>query len=405
MPRNSRKTKQYQKARQKRIERTIVIVFVLMFVMCAFAVMGAKSSLPNRSVDLSDFVKVDFTGYDGDGIATVSLNDEALDAFFAGLKTEHDNAWIHSDPIDDADYVTFRQSLSYTTPNGTGISNGDEVSVVGSCDKELAEKLKIKIKATTGKFTAQGLKEMKKIPLDDVFKDLDVSFSGVSPAVSVALSNESTQPLVRQMIFEIVDAKELYSEGDVITIHASYTDEMAEETGCIVDKPSDQCIKDYTVTADSAYISDASQLPSDVISEAIEMGKSAFVDANEYGVRIFCEANLVPVYVGGHATFTYGYPQYVSAYFKTVFPEKAGDIGLSYNDLDILYNVNITQADGTTCPACAAVRFSDIMINSDGSLTYDFSNPKILSMSYYSARVKKNVVDSYANSYDIERVD
>ena len=406
MPKNSRRNRpgNSRRARYRRLERIIILTFVIMMALFALTVMGAKRTLPSREVVLTDFAKIEFSGYDGDGIATISLNDDALDSFFSGLKKEHDEAWFHSDPIDDGDYAKFRQSLSFTTPNGTGISNGDEVSVIASCDKELAEKLKIDIRSTTGLFTAFGLRETKWVTVDEVFQDLNISFTGVSPGITVTITNNSTNPLVSRMLFEIVDAKETYAEGDVITIHAAYTDEMVEETGYKVDRPSDECVRDFTVTADSKYLSSSSMLPSQVIKEAIESGKSAFADANEYGVRIFCEANLVPVYIGGKATFRYGYPEYVSAYFKTVRPEKAGTLGLAYNDLDILYNVVITQADGTACTACAAVRFSDIVINSDGSYSYDFSDPRILSMSYYSARVKKNVVDSYTDSYTIERV-
>ena len=148
----------------------------------------------------------------------------------------------------------------------------------------------------------------------------------------------------------------------------------------------------------------SSLLPPDLLKKAIEAGKSAFTDANEYGVRIFCEANLVPVYINKKATFTYGKVNYVSSYFKTVFPEKAGDLGLSYNDLDIIYDVRISQADGTACTAYGAVRFSDIIKNSDGTYTYDLSSPQLLSVSFYSARVKKNVVDSYANTHNVERI-
>jgi hypothetical protein len=206
------------------------------------------------------------------------------------------------------------------------------------------------------------------------------------------------------MIFEIVDAKEYYSEGDIVRIHAKCTDDMCRETGYIVDAADEDCIRDYVVTADSEYISRSSDLPSNIIKEAIEAGKRAFVDANEYGVRIFCEANLVPVYVNKKATFAYGSPNYVSSYFKAVFPEKAGELGLAYNDLDLIYDVKLSQADGVACTAYGAVRFSDIIKHSDGSYSYDFSSPTIMSESFYSARVKKNVVDSYSTTHDIVKL-
>ena len=179
---------------------------------------------------------------------------------------------------------------------------------------------------------------------------------------------------------------------------------MCTETGYAVAVSEEECVREYTATSDSSYIKSASDLPADIIREAIQAGKKAFTDANEYGVRIFCEANLVPVYINKKATFTYGTPNYVSSYFKSVFPEKAGELGLSYNDLDIIYDVVISQADGKSCTAYGAVRFSDIIKNSDGSYSYDFSSPQLLSVSYLSSRVKANVVDSYKKSHEIERV-
>ncbi len=390
--------------RRRRRNRIIVLIFALLLILCTLIIMRALLSLPYKSVDLTKLAKVELSGYSGDGIATVVTDDEAVDKLLASVKTAHDDSLFDTSDIEDSDYVRFRESLSFSIPNSMGLSNGDTVNVIGECDKELAQKLKINLTSQNCEITVEGLREVTKISEEEVFKDLDVTFSGISPKIEIAIANNSKQPLVGKMIFEIVDPKEYYSEGETVRIHAFYTDEMVESTGFIVDKPSEECIKEYTVTAESSYVTSASQLPSDVVREAIEAGKRAFTNANEYGVRVFVEANLVPVYINKQATFTYGSPGYVSAYFKTVFPEKAGDLGLSYNDLDIIYDVVISQADGQSCTAYGAVRFSDIVINSDGSLSYDFSAPSIMSMSYYSARVKKNVVDSYKQTHDIERV-
>ena len=382
----------------------MVSIFAMLFILCGFIVLRATLALAYESVDLMNFAKVEFSGFNEDGVATVTINDELVDELMTSVKQEHDNSWFSSEDIEDSDYAKFRQSLSFSLPRCSQLKNGDIIPVVGACDEELAKKLKIEISSKSGEKTVEGLMNVTKLSLDQVFEPLNVTFDGISPAITVSLQNTSTQPLVSKMIFEIVDAKEYYREGDVIRIHAKYTEDMCRETGYIVDTPEEECIRDYTVSADSVYISEASQLPSNIVREAIEAGKRAFTDANEYGVRIFCEANLVPVYVNKKATFMYGSPNYVSSYFKSVFPEKAGELGLAYNDLDIIYDVKLSQADGVSCTAYGAVRFSDIIKRSDGSYSYDFSSPQLLSVSYYSARVKKNVVDSYANSYTIERI-
>ena len=372
----------------------MVSIFVMALILCGFIVLRASLALAYETIDLTNLAKLEFTGFNEDGVATVSIDDAAVDELMATVKKEHEDSWFSTGDIEDGDYAKFRQSLSFSLPKSTELKNGDIIPVLGACDETLAKKLKIDINSTSGEKTVEGLMNVTRLSLDEVFESLNVSFSGISPAVTVALQNTSTQPLVSKMIFEIVDAKEYYSEGDVVRIHAKYTEDMCRETGYIVDVSDEECIRDYVVTSDSEYISRSSDLPSNIIKEAIEAGKRAFVDANEYGVRIFCKK----------ATFSYGSPNYVSSYFKVVFPEKAGELGLAYNDLDIIYDVKLAQADGVACTAYGAVRFSDIIKHSDGSYSYDFSSPQLLSVSYYSARVKKNVVDSYANSYTIERV-
>lgn len=401
---SQRKRKRMIGARRRRRRNVGILIFALLFILCAVIISRVIISLPYETIDLSQFASVEFIGFNNDGSANVGINNDAVDELLASVKEEHDSSWFHTANVEDGDYARFRQSLSFVTPTATNLYNGQEIPIIGSYDKELAEKLKIEVKETSGTATVSGLTDVKTIPREEVFKDLAVSFSGISPSLSISIQNNSSQPLIKKMIFEIENPKEFYADGDVVRVRGTYTDEMCRETGYIVDTPSEECVHEYTATSESSYVSSAADLPASIIREAVEAGKGAFKDANEYGVRIFCEANLVPVYIDKKATFQYGTPNYVSSYFKTVFPEKAGGLGLSYNDLDIIYDVRITQADGVSCTAYGAVRFSNIIRNSDGSYTYDFSEPSLISVSYLSSHVKKNVVDSFYDTHEVVRV-
>ncbi|MBO4267528.1 MAG: hypothetical protein J5910_10125 [Lachnospiraceae bacterium] len=389
---------------RRRRRRIIILIFALLFVLCTLIVMIAAASLPVTTVSLSDLSRVEFSGFNSDGFATAFTDDAAVDELLSRVKKDHEKSWLDAADIEDADYAKFRQSLSFSVTRSTGLSNGDTINVVGRCDEKLAKKLKLDIKDSTGTFTVEGLADAKTVTLDEVFEGLEVSYEGISPGITVSLQNTSRHPLIGKMTFVLEDPKRSYANGDTLSVRAQFTEEMCMESGFSVEVPSEQCVREYVVAADSEYVRSAANLPKGFVKEAVEAGKRAFNDANEYGVRIFCEANLVPVYVDSKATFTYGKINYVSSYFKSVFPEKAGELGLAYNDLDIIYDVRISQADGVSTTAYAAVRFSDIIKNGDGSYTYDLSSPQILSASYFSERVKKNVVDSYMNSYDVERV-
>lgn len=391
-------------ARRRRRRNVGILIFALLFILCAVIVVRAAVALPYKSIDLSQLASVEFIGLNNDGTANIGVDNDAVDELLASVKEEHDSSWFHAEDVEDGDYAKFRQSLSFVTPTSNNLHNGQEIPIIGKYDANLADKLKIEVKETSGTATVSGLQEVVSISEEEVFSDLAVTFSGVSPSLTISIQNNSSQPLVSKMIFEIENPKEFYADGDVVRIHASYTEEMCSETGYIVDVPSDECFREYTAASDSQYVSSASDLPSEIIREAVEAGKGAFKDANEYGVRIFCEANLVPVYINKKATFQYGTPNYVSSYFKTVLPEKAGGLGISYNDLDIIYDVMITQADGVSCKAYGAVRFSNIIKNSDGSYSYDFSEPDLISVSYLSSHVKKNVVDSFYDTHEVVRV-
>ncbi len=64
----------------------------------------------------------------------------------------------------------------------------------------------------------------------------------------------------------------------------------------------------------------------------------------------------------------------------------------------------MTQADGVTTSVRAVVRFSDIVKNSDQSLSYDFSSPEIISASHIASNITKVVVDYFAEDYNIEEI-
>lgn len=364
----------------------------------------AKISLPYDSIDLCNLATVDFGGYNSTGTAEASIDEETVNAFLLKIKNDYNKATFHNTKPTDEDYVNFRNSLSVTLDKTSNLSNGNIIVMTVSYNEDLAKLLKIDVTSVTRQITVGGLMTVTKLSVDQLFEYLEVSFDGVSPNLTVSMKNNSDNPFVKHMGFEIIDPKEYYRAGETIKVRGKYSEDLVYETGYIVDAAPADCIKEYVVTCDTEYVTDVRDLPSYIVDEAVSAGKGAFVDANEYGVRIFCEAGLVPVYVNKKATFVYGTPEFVSAYFKTVFPENAGRKSCDYNDLDVIYKVTLTQADGVSCTAYAAVRFSNILKHSDGSYDYDFSSPSIMSESYLSSRVKANVTDAYITTHEIEQV-
>lgn len=390
--------------RRRRRERLILLVLVLVLLVIGIIATRTAISSPYESVDMCDLVELSYSGYDGAGTVEAILDDNAVDMLLSNVKSEYEDSLFKNKDVDNEDYLKFRQSLAVSVDNSTNLKNGNIINLVCDYDEDLAKLLKIKVVAKDRQVTVQGLPGVIPISVDELFKNLQVSFVGVSPNLTISMHNQSENPFIKRVGFEIVDPKEYYSAGDIVTIKANFSEQLSIETQYVVDANIEDCVREYEAVASTKYVDSVSDLPESIISEAIEAGKRAFKDANEYGVRIFCEANLVPVYIDKKATFVYGSPKLVSAYFKTVRKDKAGQLGIDYNDLDIIYSVVITQADGVACTAYAAVRFSDIIENDDGSFDYDFSNPSILSESYFAERVKKNVSDSYMSTHEVTKI-
>lgn len=393
----------WERRRRRRIRVTIIVTLLL--IIGAAVGVFFMLSLPYETWDLSQFYTVSFDGYNTEGTVRVELNEEALDAAIATLKADYKDAPIHLKKCSDSDYEALRNSIRANVVSDNHLSNGSSVIISYSYDDKIAEKVNLDITGKSQTITVSGLISAVKISKDEIFKNVNVSFSGISPNVTMTITNiNTTAPFIKDIVFNAVEPKEFYEAGETVTIRAFYNKDLALENHYAIDIESEECTMDYTVTSDSAYITDASELPQYVIEEAIASGLNAFTDANEYGVRIFCEAHLVPVYINKQATFEWVSPSFRSAYLKCARSEYAGKQGNHYNDLDIIYSAKITQANGVTCSCYAVVRFSDLVINSDGSITYDFSNPKIMSSDYQLDSIHKTVATTYEGTHTVTKI-
>lgn len=392
----------WERRRRRRIAITVSVSLILILIVASFLVITLAR--PYETWDLSQFYNISYSGFNTEGKVTLTLDEDKLSQEIDKLRNDYSDSLFHYKACTDSDYEALKQSISATALCKENLSNGDTFSVSYSIDKELAEKLKLDVICDTRMITVSGLENAVWLTKDDLFKDLYVGFSGISPAISLNIRNQSPDPFIQNIVFNPLDAKEYYAEGDEITIRAFYSSIEADKQHYRVDTPSEECLKTFTVSSDSAYISSEAQLPDYVVDEAIQAGLSAFTDANEYGVRIFCEANLIPVYVNKQATFEWVSTSFKSAYLKCIKNEYAGRTEYHFNDLDIVYSAEITQANHVSCPCYAVVRFSNLIINNDGSIDYDFSNPKVISSDYKIDSIHKTVATSFEDTHTVIKI-
>ncbi len=392
--------------RRQRRRIRLISRMILFCVFCVAAVFAVVSFLPYETMDISEYFSVSYEGYNTKGFAALTVDEEKLNETVALVKDDYKKALFHINECSDTEYDSFVKSISAKVENAENLSNGSKFTICYYYDEALAKKLKIKVLSKNEEVTVSGLATAAFLEKEDLFQDIEVSFSGISPNITMEITNHSTNAFIRSMVFNPEEFKEYYSTGEVVRIRAYFSEEECLRQNYCVDTPSQECVMEYTVEGTDSYVTSAGELTQDMLKEAVAAGKTAFTDtnANEYGVRIFIEAHLVPVYINKKATFEWLTPSLISAYFKSVRPEAAGENGNNFNDLDLIYFIKLTQADGVTCDAEAVVRFSNIIIKSDGTLEYDLSVPKVISASHSNSSIVKNVVTKYEGIYNIEKL-
>ncbi|MCR5733288.1 MAG: hypothetical protein K6G22_01660, partial [Lachnospiraceae bacterium] len=302
-----------------------------------------------------------------------------------------------------SDYHRLFDSFCVESTRDEELANGQKIGLIYSFDRELAKELNVKITGVSDELTVSGLNSAIFLSSDDIFRDLSVTFEGVSPYITMQIKNNSANSYIRDMVFNPEEYREYYSEGDIVSIRAFYSEEDAAGRYYSIDTPSEECVREYVATGSGSYSFDAYSIPEEMLNEAISHGKLVFDHdtANEYGVRVFSEAGLTPVYDSQkEETFNWLSPTESTMYFKTLKPAHLNDNGENHNQLDIVYIVNLIQANGVSTKTFCAVRFSDIIRNTDGSFEYDFSSPKLVSVSHIASRVRTNIVDSLSDRYD-----
>ena len=402
--RRKKKLKSWQRRRRRRIRLALNAVLFCVFICLIIGII--KSLMPYEKVDLADYASYTFSGYNNKGSVEVTINEDMVSTLMQRLKKDYDDAFIHFSKCEMEDYNSFYNSLSVSVDSPEWLSNGSKFKYTVNCNEELAKKLKLKIKNNSKEVMANGLVTAAVVSYDTLFEGISFSYEGISPKIAATMADNTTNPYLSDVEFVIEGEQEHYQEGDVIRVRALFEEKQCLEKHFVIDRPLEECYKDYVVESESHYVRSADELSKDLINRAVSAANSAFTEktANEYGVRVYFEANIAPVYVNKKSTFSWVSYGPISAYLKVVNSDIAGKNSNNFNDLDIVYTGVLTQADGKQVDVEAVVRFKDIIINNDGSYTYDFSNPSISSCSHFDARIKKNVIANYESKCTIEKL-
>ena len=374
-----RKRKRYTKTKRTiEIILRLTLIFVIVTGIMVTVFYFKNSDLVK--IDLNELTPVELSGYDTQGMITAKMNKiEGYDDFFDTVSVEFSKT--------------------------QGLSNGDKVDMEYHYDKKVAKNLGLKIKADDEIILVEDLPKANEISLNDLFQNVEINYSGIAPLVTATIENKSTDPFLKNVKYEIQDAKNYYDIDDTIIVVAVLDEESARKKGYHVESGDNGFTKAFTIENTDRYITNSDDLTQEQINELRDNALSLFGDANEFGLRIFCDAHLMPVYKNERTTFKWVNPQFVSAYFNVLTNNYMGEVGTHMNDVKLVFNAVITQDDGVSCKTEVVVRYQNIIKHADGSVDLALDSGSIISASGSDANIKKllrNTEDEKYQSVKIE---
>lgn len=315
----------------------VVVCFVLTIV---FANMSKK-------VNIKDCFDVEFYGYEGNGYAEVSFDQEVfnkkiMDAI--GKKRKINTSVLSN-------------CIHYDLKNDSQLSNGDTITLKLSYNNDRAKEYKIKFVGESFEYKVKGLDDLIEL---DPFENLSVSFEGISPNMELYYDYIGEEGIIDEDMFH-ADQYEDIAVGDVITISLDISEYDMESNGYQITQLS----KEYECTEGSSYLTDLSQLSSGALEEFTDAAEDCinafYADQYEY---ISCE-NLD--YKGSYLLIPKGKD---NLYDNILYIVIKGTV-LS-NELD---NGNEYFKSTTVF---MPIGFENIVVQEDDSVTYELISSNIL---------------------------
>ena len=353
-------------------------------------------ALHKPTVNLNDYLKVTYGGYDGGGVAYTAIDWNSMKEDFEN-KISYKRGMAQTGGMTPIDII-----MEYTNANIEGknekLSNGDKVSYTWKVDKDaIAKLIKCKIKYSDGSKKVSGLKEME---LFDPFKNLKVTFSGVEPNGEADI--EYNGDMLSEYDFTC-DKTSGLKNGDKIKIS------LTEDAGYYVDqynKAPSVLEKEYKVKNLGKYLSKIKEVDTDGMNSARAKAQKSISDMVDYWSE---DVTLDKVsYAGDYLQVAKDSDDYTKNYYG------------------VIYQINAhIQPDGgqrKDVVSYYSMKFENVIVGGDGKCEIDLDEYDVpyddfsvevtsgdLSSGSYSfdgyqtlEELKKNYVDEVADEFDCE---
>lgn len=397
---NALQTKK-QKERKREMKKKILAAIV------AIGAMGILSGCGTTKIDLSNYVKVEFEGIDGNGyLASYEIDKDKLE----------DDIKDANDDLSKKDRKRLIDSIELELKkDATGLSNGDKIKFKLDWSDRKAEKYGFEFSGDEKEVTVKGLKELKKI---DAFKDIELTYSGTSPYLRISVENNSKNEFLKKCYYDVEykNANSSYAKiGDEVTITVNYSDYDAEKTGYTVKEDSKK-VKVEAKDVD-AYVEKGSDIPAEELAEmkqkAMEYVEDRmFGDGNVYTYRRMMEElfNLEYTYEFDYSSVSRSGGEGNSSFKDDgllLYVCKDTD-EYSYSNYNYAVVIMEQQLQDSVCTSPVTVYFAvayrDVILQSDGTIDYEDDYAAASTYAGSLDEIKEYFNDELDDDYKLEEV-
>lgn len=369
----------------------VAIIAAILVICAVFAVVRYYEKRYYRHVDISEYIDETYTGLDGRGRVSFTVDTDSLYKKLAG---EEKNSVVLERLKDVID------SIAVTTTDEK-LSNGDRLKVKVSYDSELAERFECRFKKTEFRVKVNGLGQGIKV---DIFKNIEVVVAGVSPQAYAAVTNKWTEEPFDNIPFSIENPVNI-SKGDTITVKCDASEEDIMQRGYIFESFE----KEYKVDRVNCYASEVSQFDDALLlsikDEAIKTIQS---ETENLRFRMFYKASNDSSYLFQFNKEWVNSTELTGAY--ALFRKKSADgttpdDGNEMNSVCMIFKSNISN-ETTSADIYFAFVYKDGIITTEGNFTIPHDNQALAYICSMSAEnVLNRSVSSKAEQYEIVEID
>lgn len=360
-------------------------------VLVAVIVGGVFLYIKAHTIDVNDYLTVEFDGYDTMGKATVTIEEEFWEDLYEKAsfkdKAKFEKEDYFGSYYTEADYMEEQLSkkIKYEIDPEGQLTNGDKVTVSWKIKTDsIKKKYGVTVKGEDKKFTVADLEEVESF---NPFDDIEVSFAGLDGHGEANVEIVNEKDVYDDFTFSVSDNNYSLSTGDKVTVtFGAYYDEETLNQYCAENYGMVPTVveQEYTVEGLGHYITNASELTETSLADVIEDAK----------VELEEDANLSEMETMNSMT-------YVGAY-TLIGKEDSG------NDTYLIFEMKVdlkdNESDGTdTVTYYAACEFTDVSINEEGVCAYVSNYGSLYnSFNYESSFGKKFYYYGYETLDDIK---